>query len=85
MCDPQKSAEAFKSLSDRERDVLALLVEGRSNREIGGALAISPRTVQAHIASIAAKTGSRGRTALAVAAVSAGAVAVEPQCPCTAE
>ena len=43
------------TLTPRERDVLRLMAEGRSNLGIGRALYLSPRTVEAHIASIFAK------------------------------
>ena len=42
---------ALAALSDRERDVLCLMAQGRSNVGIGQALHLSPRTVEAHIAS----------------------------------
>lgn len=42
-------------LSDRERDVLTLMAEGRSNVGIGRGLHLSPRTVEAYIAAIFAK------------------------------
>jgi DNA-binding NarL/FixJ family response regulator len=44
-------------LSDRERNVLRLMAEGRSNHAIGGRLYLSPRTVEAHIRSIFTKLG----------------------------
>ena len=43
------------TLSERERDVLSLMAQGRSNVGIGQALFLSPRTVEAHIASIFVK------------------------------
>ena len=48
-------APALPELSSREREVLALLAEGMSNAEIGGALFISPITVRNHLSSIFAK------------------------------
>jgi DNA-binding NarL/FixJ family response regulator len=49
-------------LTPRELEVLGLLVAGRSDREIGEALFISPRTASKHVASILAKldVGTRG-------------------------
>jgi len=47
--------EELPSLSPREREVLALVAEGRSNNEIGGALFISPITVRNHVSSILTK------------------------------
>jgi RNA polymerase sigma factor (sigma-70 family) len=43
------------ALSDREREVMALIVQGLHNREIGDRLGISPRTVEVHKARIMAK------------------------------
>jgi DNA-binding NarL/FixJ family response regulator len=44
-------------LSDREREVLALIAEGRSNRAICAQLTLSPKTVEAHVRHIFAKLG----------------------------
>jgi DNA-binding NarL/FixJ family response regulator len=52
----------------RERDVLRLLTEGYSNREIAEALFLSPRTVANHVTSILAKLESPSRTAAVVTA-----------------
>ena len=56
-------------LSPREIDVLRLLADGRTDREIAGALAISPRTVARHVTAILAKLGVATRTAAATLAV----------------
>ncbi len=48
-------------LSSRERDVLRLLAEGMTDREIAAALAISPRTVESHVSSVLRKLGVRNR------------------------
>ncbi|MGH2760496.1 MAG: response regulator [Actinomycetota bacterium] len=45
------------ALTDRERDVLRLMAEGRSNRAVGERLHLSPKTVEAHVASIFSKLG----------------------------
>jgi DNA-binding CsgD family transcriptional regulator len=52
-------------LTTREGDVLALLAEGLTNREIASRLYLSPRTVEKHVERILAKTGQVNRTALA--------------------
>jgi DNA-binding NarL/FixJ family response regulator len=48
-------------LSAREQEVLRLLAEGLTDREIAGALAISPRTVESHVSSVLRKLGVRNR------------------------
>jgi DNA-binding NarL/FixJ family response regulator/class 3 adenylate cyclase len=45
------------ALTDRERDVLRLMAEGRSNRAVGERLHLSPKTVEGHVASIFTKLG----------------------------
>jgi DNA-binding CsgD family transcriptional regulator len=57
-----------EGLTRREQDVLRLVAEGRANSEIAGALFLSVRTVEHHVASIYAKLGVSGRTARAAAA-----------------
>ena len=49
-------------LTPRESDVLRLIADGRSNREIARALYVSEATVKTHVNRIFAKTGSRDRT-----------------------
>lgn len=48
-------------LSSREREVLRLLAEGMTDREIAGALTISTRTVETHVSSVLHKLGARNR------------------------
>jgi DNA-binding NarL/FixJ family response regulator len=54
--------------------VLRLLVEGRSDREIGEALFIGTRTVQTHVANLFAKLGVNARAEAAAVAVRRGLV-----------
>lgn len=49
-------------ISDREFQVLELLAAGRSNKEIAGALGVSPNTVKTHIAKLYGKLEVRRRT-----------------------
>ena len=60
------------SLTQRENDILALLAEGKSNREIAQSLFLSEKTVKAHLAAIFRKLGVTNRTQAAMAAVSMG-------------
>jgi DNA-binding NarL/FixJ family response regulator len=46
-------------VTEREADVLGLLAQGLSNREIAERMFLSPRTVEKHVASLLAKTGLR--------------------------
>lgn len=63
----------FAALTDREREVLDLLVEARTNRQIASRLYISEKTVSVHVSSILAKLGVRSRAeAAAVARTTAG-------------
>ena len=63
-----------QALSPREIDVLRLLVEGRSDREIADTLFISRRTAAGHVANILAKLDAVSRTDAAVRAVRSGIV-----------
>ena len=54
----REARERVRQLSEREREVLGLIVEGLTNKEIGRALALSPRTVETHRANLFAKLGA---------------------------
>ncbi len=53
----KRSRNLVEDLTDRERSVLALMAEGRSNDAIASALKISPKTLEAHIGTIYSKLG----------------------------
>jgi len=57
------------TFTDREKEVLELLVAGRSNKEIGLVLGIEERTVKAHVAKLMRKVGVQNRIALSVHAI----------------
>jgi DNA-binding NarL/FixJ family response regulator len=61
-------------LTRRELDVLRLLTDGRSDRQIGDALSISHRTVMSHVEHILTKLDVDSRTAAATQAVRLGLV-----------
>jgi DNA-binding NarL/FixJ family response regulator len=65
---PRSDSAGADSLTGREREVLALLVDGRSNRQIAGQLYISEKTVSVHVSNILGKLGARGRTEAAAIA-----------------
>jgi DNA-binding CsgD family transcriptional regulator/tetratricopeptide (TPR) repeat protein len=71
----QPAADPF-NLSPREREVLAVLAEGRTNREIARRLFISERTVAIHVGNILAKLGVSGRVEAATVALRLGLVIV---------
>lgn len=64
--------ELGSALTPREREVLALLAEGASNKEIARALALSVHTVKFHIASLTEKLGARSRVEAVAIAIRAG-------------
>lgn len=61
-------------LTDREREVIRLVVQGKSNREIADVLVISDKTAKAHISNILGKLGLDDRTQMAVYAIKHGLV-----------
>jgi len=62
-------------LTPRELEVIRLVAEGLSNKEIGQALAISPRTVNFHLDNLFVKLGVRSRTEAAILALRQGWIA----------
>jgi DNA-binding NarL/FixJ family response regulator len=66
------AAERLAPLSDRERDVLALIGAGRSNAEICAELFISPATVKTHVRHVLAKLDLRDRAQAIVLAQESG-------------
>jgi DNA-binding CsgD family transcriptional regulator len=69
MLSPPRTSEALYGLSARELEVLRLLVEGLSNKEIGDRLFISHRTAMQHVSSILRKLDVENRSAVAARAV----------------
>ncbi|MFI0353327.1 response regulator [Actinomadura sp. 9N407] len=69
---PQPADQPFPELTDRERQVLDLIAAGRPNGEIGGRLAIAPKTVANHISSIFTKLQVADRAEAIVRARQAG-------------
>jgi len=63
-----------EQLTERERDVLASLIKGRSNKEIASSLCISEDTVKSHLKTLFAKLRVRDRTGAAVEAIRHGIV-----------
>src|ERR671930_454417 len=65
-------------LTDRELEVLALLAEGLTNREIGERLFMSDKTASVHVSRILAKLDVRGRVEAATMALRAGLAPLPP-------
>jgi DNA-binding NarL/FixJ family response regulator len=65
-------APATARLTNREREVLTEIARGRSNREIARALALSEKTVKAHVSAVLAKLEVQDRTQAALLAVRTG-------------
>jgi DNA-binding NarL/FixJ family response regulator len=63
---PGREADLSRMLTGRERDVVALVAEGLTNKEIGRRLEISPATVKVHVERIIGKLGVADRTQAAV-------------------
>lgn len=68
----QGRIRGFADLSERERQVLALIASGASNPEIAEQLYLSERTVKGHVSNIFAKLGARDRAAAIILAFEAG-------------
>jgi len=73
---PNGSREPASSLTPRQREILQLLVEGRSAKEIAGTLDISPRTVEFHKYQMMVALGLHSSAELIMFAVKNGLVAV---------
>ena len=71
-CQPDQAPLNAEHLTGREREVLALVAEGYSNKLIGGELAIAERTVKSHLTDIMAKLRASDRTHAVVTAVRLG-------------
>ncbi len=80
---PPKVAERLSlrqqraELSQREMEVLGLLIKGRSNKEIASSLLIAEDTVKAHLKTLFVKLGVRDRTEAAITAIRQGIVHLE--------
>jgi len=51
-----------RDLTEREREVLTLMIEGLNNTQIAGRLTVSPSTIKSHVSNILSKLGVRSRT-----------------------
>jgi NarL family two-component system response regulator LiaR len=76
---PAPKGAAGLELSPRERDVLVLLVEGKSNAQIAEQLMVSVAAVKFHVSSILARLGASNRTEAAAIARERGMVLLPPK------
>ncbi|MFE9423630.1 response regulator [Kitasatospora sp. NPDC006697] len=74
---PAPQTGAISGLTDRERELLALIGQGRSNSEIAADLVISMGTVKTYVTRLLAKTGARDRVQLAILAHRCGLVSLD--------
>ncbi len=75
--DAGSEQESLGGLTDRERQVLRMIAQGMSNREIAEALVLSVKTVERHRANVMEKLGLHNRTALVKYAIRKGLVDVQ--------
>lgn len=69
---PRLAFESYVTLTDRERQVLRLLAEGKTNTQAASSLFISPRTVESHRAAVMRKLGAHSAAELVMFAVRLG-------------
>lgn len=69
-----RAPDAPEALTDRETDVLRLLAEGQSNKEIARNLSIGEKTVKTHVSSILAKLNVQSRTQAVLQAMRTGLI-----------
>jgi DNA-binding NarL/FixJ family response regulator len=74
----QRPDRRLDSLTDRERQVLYLMAQGRSNQEIADSLFIGTETVKTHVGNTLAKLGARDRIQAVIYAYETGFVNTEP-------
>jgi DNA-binding NarL/FixJ family response regulator len=68
----RRTAPTVEPLTEREREVLALVAQGASNKEIARSLFITERTARTHVSNILGKLGLASRTQAALWAVDHG-------------
>jgi DNA-binding NarL/FixJ family response regulator len=72
LCPPGRPTTVFPELTDRERDVLALIAAGLANPDISRRLGIRPKTVRHHVSNVLGKLAVADRTEVVLRARAAG-------------
>jgi DNA-binding NarL/FixJ family response regulator len=72
-------ADAYEQLTDREKQVLRLVADGRSNKEVASTLGIAVKTAMSHRENVMRKLGLHNRTELVRFAVARGVVRVDQE------
>ena len=72
------ASSAFAALTGKQREVLQLLAEGKTNKEIAAAMSVSPKTVEAHRSQIMVKLNIRSIAGLTKYAIREGLTSAEP-------
>jgi DNA-binding NarL/FixJ family response regulator len=75
------SAAGMETLTNREREVVAMVAHGLSNDEIAAAMVLSPTTAKTHVSRAMVKLGARDRAQLVVFAYQAGLVSPREAAP----
>jgi two-component system response regulator DesR len=74
--------KGFVTLTPRERQIVRLAMEGRSNKEIGARIGMSPKTVESHLSGVYDRLGiAGGRIELSLRAAEEGWLDIEPPAP----
>jgi DNA-binding NarL/FixJ family response regulator len=76
--EPGQTADPYDALTDREKQVLKLVAEGRSNKEVAELLGISVKTAMSHREHVMEKLGVHNRTELVRFALKKGVIRVDP-------
>jgi NarL family two-component system response regulator LiaR len=77
LCDPSEQLPPEDPLTDREKEVLQLVAQGRQNQDIADRLAISEATVRTHVSHILTKLGLSSRTQAALYALRTGLASLD--------
>jgi two-component system response regulator NreC len=78
-------ADSYTNLTQREKEVLAMIAQGQTNKAIGSALNISANTVRAHVRCLMQKLSLDNRTQLAVHGLKEGLCTSPRSCAPNAE